>query len=225
MAGTAMAPPKMYRNITKIRPSYCFIRSIRSVRLAPVILQEASGGAVTGSWHSGDPQVEDAAGRPGPREAGKGQVDGSGWRGSSDRRRDLDGSASYYDPGTANGSDAAHRRRAAPRRAPGAPRPAVAHNGAASRPLERVRGMNAALEAGVAGVGEMAPARQPARPRQMLLAVLLAAAGLVAGVLTYRSLAAGPTSFRGEGVPTPAYAPTFRRGGADQNRKSTPPNP
>jgi multidrug efflux pump subunit AcrA (membrane-fusion protein) len=72
--------------------------------------------------------------------------------------------------------------------------------------------MNAALEAGVAGVGEMAPARQPARPRQMLLAVLLAAAGLVAGVLTYRSLASGPTSFGGEVVPTHVYALTF--GGA-----------
>src|SRR5260370_41611011 len=106
MAGTAMAPPKMYRNITKIRPSYCFIRSIRSVRLAPVILQVASGGAVSGSWHSGDPQVEDDAGRPGPREAGKGQVNGSGWRASSDRPGYLGGSASYYDLGTANGRGA-----------------------------------------------------------------------------------------------------------------------
>src|SRR6266851_5352094 len=79
-----------------------------------------------------------------------------------------------------------------------APVPAVRQSGAVSRPGERVRGMNAALEVGVAGVGEMAPARQPARPRQMVLAVILAAVGLVAGVLTYKSLASGPVSFGGE---------------------------
>jgi multidrug resistance efflux pump len=72
--------------------------------------------------------------------------------------------------------------------------------------------MNAALEAGVAGVGEMVPARQPARPRQMLLAVLLAAVGLVAGVLTYRSLVSSPVSFGGEVVPSHVYALSF--GGA-----------
>ena len=51
--------------------------------------------------------------------------------------------------------------------------------------------MNAALETGVAGVGELAPARPPARPRQMALAVVIAVVGLAAGALTYRSLAAG----------------------------------
>jgi HlyD family secretion protein len=45
--------------------------------------------------------------------------------------------------------------------------------------------MNAALETGVAGVGEMAPARQPARPRQMVAAVVVAVVGLAAGALTY----------------------------------------
>ena len=93
-----------------------------------------------------------------------------------------------------------------------APVPAVRQSGAVSRPGERVRGMNAALEVGVAGVGEMAPARQPARPRQMVLAVILAAVGLVAGVLTYKSLASGPVSFGGEVVPTHVYALSF--GGA-----------
>ena len=56
-----------------------------------------------------------------------------------------------------------------------------------SRPRERVRGMNAALETGVAGVGQMAPARRHARPRQMVVAVVVAVVGLVAGVLTYRA--------------------------------------
>ena len=96
-----------------------------------------------------------------------------------------------------------------PARREEAPVPAVPQNGAVSRPGERVRGMNAALETGVAGVGEMAPARQPARPRQMLLAVLVAVGGLVAGVLTYRSLASGPVSFGGEVVPTHVYALSF----------------
>ncbi|MGH3238111.1 MAG: HlyD family secretion protein, partial [Streptosporangiaceae bacterium] len=90
-----------------------------------------------------------------------------------------------------------------------APVPAVSHSGAVSRSRERVRGMNAALETGVAGVGEMAPARQPARPRQMVMAVLVAAVGLVAGVLTYKSLASGPVSFGGEVVPTHVYALSF----------------
>src|SRR5260370_39915025 len=65
-AGTATAPPKMYRNITKIRPSARFIRSIRTVRLAPVILQVARGGAGGGAWPRGDPQGEDAPRRPRP---------------------------------------------------------------------------------------------------------------------------------------------------------------
>ncbi len=91
--------------------------------------------------------------------------------------------------------------------------PAVAQNGAVSRPRERVRGMNAALETGVAGVGEMAPARQPARPRQMVVAVIVAVVGLAAGVLTYQSLASGPVSFGGEVVPTHVYALSFGAAG------------
>jgi hypothetical protein len=78
------------------------------------------------------------------------------------------------------------------------PVPVAPHHGAVTQSGQRVRGMNAAMETGVAGVGEMAPARQPVRPRQMVLAVLMAAVGLVAGVLTYRSLASGPVSFSGE---------------------------
>ena len=69
--------------------------------------------------------------------------------------------------------------------------------------------MNAALETGVAGVGEMACARQPARPRQMVVAVLVAVAGLAAGVLTYRSLVTGPVSFGGQVVPAHVYALSF----------------
>src|SRR5260370_34978198 len=106
----------MSRNVGKIRAACRFIRNLRSARLAPVILQVASGRAVGGSWYSGDPQVEGDAGRPDPREAGKGQVNGSGWHGSSDRHGYLDGWASYYDLGTANGmgtanGDAAGNRR------------------------------------------------------------------------------------------------------------------
>jgi multidrug efflux pump subunit AcrA (membrane-fusion protein) len=89
---------------------------------------------------------------------------------------------------------------------------AVSHNGAV-RPRERVRGMNAALETGVAGVGEMAPARQPARPRQMVVAVVVAIIGLAAGALTYKSLATGPVSFSGEVVPTHVYALSFGAAG------------
>ena len=96
-----------------------------------------------------------------------------------------------------------------PARRQEAPGPAVSQSGTVSRSRERVRGMNAALETGVAGVGEMAPARQPARPRQMVMAVLVAAVGLVAGVLTYKSLASGPVSFGGELVPTHVYALSF----------------
>jgi multidrug resistance efflux pump len=69
--------------------------------------------------------------------------------------------------------------------------------------------MNAALESGVAGVGEMAPARKPARPRQLILAVLLAVAGVVAGVLTYKSLVSSPVSLSGEVVPTRVYPLSF----------------
>jgi len=90
--------------------------------------------------------------------------------------------------------------------------PAVSHNGAV-RPRERVRGMNAALETGVAGVGEMAPARQPVRSRQMVVAVIVAIIGLVAGALTYKSLATGPVSFSGEIVPTHVYGLSFGAAG------------
>jgi multidrug efflux pump subunit AcrA (membrane-fusion protein) len=91
--------------------------------------------------------------------------------------------------------------------------PAAPRNGTVSRSRERVRGMNAALETGVAGVGEMAPARQPARPRQMIVAVVVAVVGLAAGVLTYKSLASGPVSFSGEVVPTHVYALSFGAAG------------
>jgi multidrug efflux pump subunit AcrA (membrane-fusion protein) len=73
--------------------------------------------------------------------------------------------------------------------------------------------MNAALETGVAGVGEMAPARPHARPRQMVMAVVVAVVGLAAGVLTYKSLASGPVSFSGEVVPTHVYALSFGAAG------------
>jgi len=78
-----------------------------------------------------------------------------------------------------------------------------------SPPRERVRGMNAALESGIAGVGELAPARRPIRPRQLILAVLLAFAGVAAGVLTYKSLASTPVSLGGQVVPTQVYPVSF----------------
>jgi multidrug efflux pump subunit AcrA (membrane-fusion protein) len=90
-----------------------------------------------------------------------------------------------------------------------APSPAVPQSNAVSQSRERVRGMNAALETGVAGVGELAPLRQPVRPRQMAAAVLIAGIGLMAGVMTYKSLAAAPVSFGGEVVPTHVYALSF----------------
>jgi multidrug resistance efflux pump len=89
------------------------------------------------------------------------------------------------------------------------PSPVVPRSHAVSRSRRRVRGMNAALETGVAGVGEMAPARKPARPRQIVVTVLVAVFGLVAGVLTYRSLASAPVSFSGEVVPAHVYALSF----------------
>jgi RND family efflux transporter MFP subunit len=55
----------------------------------------------------------------------------------------------------------------------------------------------------------MAPARKPVRPRQLILAVFLAFAGVVAGVLTYKSLAASPVSFSGEVVPTQVQPLSF----------------
>lgn len=91
--------------------------------------------------------------------------------------------------------------------------PAVSPPGVVSRPRDRVRGMNAALETGVAGVGEMAPARPPARPRQMAVAVAVAVIGLAAGALTYRSLASSPDSFGGEVVPAHVYALSFGSAG------------
>ena len=91
--------------------------------------------------------------------------------------------------------------------------PAGQQNGTVSRPRQWFRGMNAALETGVAGVGEMAPARQPARPRQMVLAVVVAIIGLAAGALTYKSLATGSVSFSGEVVPTHVYALSFGAAG------------
>ena len=92
--------------------------------------------------------------------------------------------------------------------------PAVSPPGVVSGPRERVRGMNAALETGVAGVGEMAPARPPARPRQMAVAVAVAVIGLAAGALTYRSLASSPASFGGEVAPAHLYALSFGSAGA-----------
>jgi len=97
---------------------------------------------------------------------------------------------------------------------PGQAWPAVSPPGVVGGPRERVRGMNAALETGVAGVGEMAPARQPARPRQMAVAVAVAVIGLAAGALTYRSLASGPVSFGGEVAPAHLYALSFGSAGA-----------
>lgn len=92
--------------------------------------------------------------------------------------------------------------------------PAVPQPATVSRSRERVRGMNAALESGVAGVGEMAPARRPVRARQMVVTVALSVVALVVGVLTYRSLASSPVSFNGEIVPSQMFPLSFGSTGA-----------
>jgi len=79
----------------------------------------------------------------------------------------------------------------------------------ASKSKTRTRGMNAALASGEAGVGELAPARSPLRPRQAVVLILAAAVGGVAGVVTFHSAVLTPTTFSGQVVPAHAYYLNF----------------
>ena len=75
----------------------------------------------------------------------------------------------------------------------------------ATRAKARVRGMNAALAGGEAGIGELAPARAPLRPRQAVVLAVAACVGTVAGVATFHSAVSVPTTFNGQVVPAHAY--------------------
>ncbi|HJP76933.1 MAG TPA: biotin/lipoyl-binding protein [Pseudonocardiaceae bacterium] len=78
---------------------------------------------------------------------------------------------------------------------------------------DRVRGMNAAFTTGQAGVGEMTPAKAPLRPRRLLVALLVAVAAAGLSVLTYRAVAAQPSSFSGQVTPAHTYYLNFVRDG------------
>ncbi|MEY9886421.1 multidrug efflux pump subunit AcrA (membrane-fusion protein) [Catenulispora sp. MAP5-51] len=74
---------------------------------------------------------------------------------------------------------------------------------------DRVRGMNAALSSGEAGVGEMRPARAPLRPRQLLVAAAAVAVGAAAVVTTYRAMADPAPAVTGQVTPAHAYYLNF----------------
>ena len=79
----------------------------------------------------------------------------------------------------------------------------------AIRAKARVRGMNAALASGEAGVGELAAARPPLHPRQAGRLILAAVVGSVAGVVTFHSAVTAATAFSGQVVPSHAYYLNF----------------
>jgi multidrug efflux pump subunit AcrA (membrane-fusion protein) len=83
----------------------------------------------------------------------------------------------------------------------------------AIRANARVRGMNAALDSGEAGVGELAPARGPLHPRQAAIMLLAATVGSVAGVVTFHSAVSAATRFSGQVVPAHAYYLNFAAAG------------
>ncbi|MEY9895333.1 multidrug efflux pump subunit AcrA (membrane-fusion protein) [Catenulispora sp. MAP5-51] len=74
---------------------------------------------------------------------------------------------------------------------------------------DRVRGMNAALASGEAGVGEMRPARSPMRPRQMAVASFVAIAGSGLGLVTYDKVATKTPAFSGQVAPSHTYYLNF----------------
>ncbi len=78
---------------------------------------------------------------------------------------------------------------------------------------DRVRGMNAAFTTGQAGVGEMTPARTPLRPLKLIVALLVAAAAVGVGGLTYQAVAAKSASFSGQVTPAHAYFLNFVNSG------------
>ncbi|MEY9931503.1 multidrug efflux pump subunit AcrA (membrane-fusion protein) [Catenulispora sp. GP43] len=74
---------------------------------------------------------------------------------------------------------------------------------------DRVRGMNAALASGEAGVGEMRPARSPMRPRQLAVASVVAIAGSGLGLVTYHKVATKTPTFSGQVTPSHTYYLNF----------------
>lgn len=78
---------------------------------------------------------------------------------------------------------------------------------------DRVRGMNAAFTTGQAGVGEMTPATAPLRPARLIVALLVAMAAVGLSVLTYRAVAAQPSTFSGQVTPAHTYYLNFVRDG------------
>jgi multidrug efflux pump subunit AcrA (membrane-fusion protein) len=73
--------------------------------------------------------------------------------------------------------------------------------------------MNAAFTTGQAGVGEMTPARTPVRPLRLVVALLVAAAAVGVGGLTYQAVAARTASFSGQVTPAHAYFLNFANSG------------
>jgi multidrug efflux pump subunit AcrA (membrane-fusion protein) len=76
--------------------------------------------------------------------------------------------------------------------------------------------MAAAMTASGGGVGEFKPIRSPLRPRQFIIAVIVAAVGTVASVLGYRAVTGQPASFSGQVTPAHAYFLNFANNGAIQ---------
>lgn len=78
-----------------------------------------------------------------------------------------------------------------------------------ARPSRPVRGMNAALAGGEAGVGEIRPARSPMGLWRVALALVLAVAATFAGIRTYQAVASRPVTFSGQVTPAHAYYLNF----------------
>ncbi len=79
-----------------------------------------------------------------------------------------------------------------------------------------VRGMNAALASGEAGVGEIKAARTPLGVRQTAVALVAAVLGVGISVGTYHAIATRPLTFSGEVTPAHAYYLNFPNTGTVQ---------
>ncbi|MGC0314652.1 HlyD family efflux transporter periplasmic adaptor subunit [Kitasatospora acidiphila] len=82
-----------------------------------------------------------------------------------------------------------------------------------ARPM---RGMNAALASGEAGVGEIRPARTAMSVKQLSVALCVALVGAGIGVGTYHAIASRPVSFSGQVTPEHAYYLNFQNTGTVQ---------
>ncbi|GAA2012038.1 hypothetical protein GCM10009839_02910 [Catenulispora yoronensis] len=80
----------------------------------------------------------------------------------------------------------------------------------------RTRGMNAALDSGEAGVGEMKPAHAPMRPRQLAVASVVALTGSGLGLATYHRVAAKTPTFSGQATPAHTFYLNFPTAGTVQ---------